>query len=282
MPWTKFLFSVNGRISRTSFWLKFTLPLIVISVVLVIIDIAIGTFDKEAGIGLLTALLVLIIFWPTLAVSVKRLHDGDKSGWLYPIAFIPIIGPIWYFIYVGILKGTTGTNRFGPDPLEHQPETSSTTKLAVIEICALLAALFAAILYFWFSKPSLEDYEKRVAVPERSDYATPELEGFDKGWATYMRGDYAKAHEELLAVAEQGDFGAQHAIGIMYYKGQGVPQDNVQAYMWLNLAAVKAEALVTGYDDARKARDLVAKEMTPADISTAQRLVREWLEEHGE
>ena len=138
------------------------------------------------------------------------------------------------------------------------------------------------ILYFWFSKPSLEDYEKRVAVPERSDYATSELERFDKGSAAYERGDYATAHAEFLSAAEQGDSGAQHIIGIMYYKGEGVPQDNVQAYMWLNLAAVKTEALMPGYDDARKERDLVAKEMTPADISTAQRLVREWLEEHGE
>lgn len=119
-------------------------------------------------------------------------------------------------------------------------------------------------------------------VPERSDYATSELERFDKGSAAYKGGDYATAHAEFLSAAEQGDSSAQHIIGIMYYKGEGVPQDNVQAYMWLNLAAVKTEALMPGYDDALKERDLVAKEMTPADISTAQRLVREWLEEHGE
>ncbi len=46
--------------------------------------------------------------------------------------------------------------------------------------------------------------------------------------------------------------------------------------MWFNLAAAK------GDEDARDNRDMMAKQMTPADISEAQRLAREWLEAHGE
>ena len=59
-------------------------------------------------------------------------------------------------------------------------------------------------------------------------------------------------------------------------KGEGVPQDYVQAHMWFNLAA--AQGNVVG----RKNRDIVAKKMTSADISKAQAMAREWLEKHQE
>jgi len=62
----------------------------------------------------------------------------------------------------------------------------------------------------------------------------------------------------------------------MYSNGWGVPQDYVQAHMWWNLAAAK------GNEIGRKNRDIVAKKMTPGQIAEAQRLAREWLEEHGE
>ncbi len=57
----------------------------------------------------------------------------------------------------------------------------------------------------------------------------------------------------------------------MYAKGEGVPQDYVQTHMWFNLAAAQ------GHEDARKNRDIAAESMTPADISEAQRLAREWV-----
>ena len=52
-------------------------------------------------------------------------------------------------------------------------------------------------------------------------------------------------------------------------RGQGVPQDDVQALMWFNLAASKHATAVQD-------RDLVASKMTPAQIDEAQRLAREW------
>ena len=55
----------------------------------------------------------------------------------------------------------------------------------------------------------------------------------------------------------------------MYDKGEGVIQDNVYALMWWNIAASQ------GNEDAIKYRDIVAKEMTPSQIETAQRLARE-------
>ena len=52
---------------------------------------------------------------PAISVSVRRLHDVDKSGWWYWVGLVPLIGLIILFFYVQ--KGTVGANRFGPDPL---------------------------------------------------------------------------------------------------------------------------------------------------------------------
>ncbi len=103
----------------------------------------------------------------------------------------------------------------------------------------------------------------------------PAWAGFDEGDAAYHRGDYATALREWRPLAEQGDASAQFNLGVMYENGQGVPQDYVQAHMWLNLAASRFPP-GEDRDQSVKNRDHVAKRMTPAQISEAQRLAREW------
>ena len=58
--------------------------------------------------------------------------------------------------------------------------------------------------------------------------------------------------------------------------GDGVPQDYVQAHMWVNLAASRFAVSQVGRERAIKSRDLVAAKMTPAQIAEAQKLAREW------
>ena len=70
-------------------------------------------------------------------------------------------------------------------------------------------------------------------------------------------------------------FGGKVIIALRYGKGEGTPQDYVRAYMWFTLAAV------TGDKDAIKARDITAKQMTPAQIAEAQKLAREWKPKTG-
>jgi len=94
---------------------------------------------------------------------------------------------------------------------------------------------------------------------------------FKAGVEAYDRGDYATALTEFRPVAQQGNADAQFILGVMYSKGQGVPQDDVQAHMWLSLAA--AQGKESYY---RKSRDKLAKLMTPVQIAEAQRLAREW------
>jgi len=64
-------------------------------------------------------------------------------------------------------------------------------------------------------------------------------------------------------------------LGLMYGKDEGVIQDNVQAHKWFNLAAAR-EKPGEVRDQRVKNRDLAAFKMTPADLSRAQRLAREW------
>jgi len=75
--------------------------------------------------------------------------------------------------------------------------------------------------------------------------------------------------------AEQGNADAQFFLGFMYDAGRGVPQDYAQAHMWYNLAASRFPP-GEGRDIAAKNRDIVAIWMTPAQISEAQKLAREW------
>ncbi len=88
--------------------------------------------------------------------------------------------------------------------------------------------------------------------------------------------DHAEALKWHRMAAEQGYVRAQLETGLMYRHGQGVPQDSIQAHMWFDLAAAQGNVL------GRKYRDKLAKDMTPADISKAQALAREWLEKHGQ
>ncbi len=62
---------------------------------------------------------------------------------------------------------------------------------------------------------------------------------------------------------------------IVLWVGEGVPQDYVQAHMWYNLATSRHPA-GNSRDQVVKNRDIIAKRMTPADVSKAQKLAREW------
>ena len=71
--------------------------------------------------GIVVFVLVALAFLlPSLSVLVRRLHDVDRSGWWYWIVLIPIVGAILILVWF-CTEGTQGDNRFGPDPLAHEP-----------------------------------------------------------------------------------------------------------------------------------------------------------------
>ena len=65
--------------------------------------------------GPISLLLILGLIVPNIAVSVRRLHDTDRSGWWMLIVLVPLIGGITLLVFF-VLEGTRGDNRFGSDP----------------------------------------------------------------------------------------------------------------------------------------------------------------------
>ena len=102
----------EGRARRAEFW-YYTLIYTLLSIACAVVD---GFIGARSGMGILQALLTLALFIPTLAVTVRRLHDTDRSGWWFLISFVPVIGFIVLLIFM-VLPGTSGANRFGPDPI---------------------------------------------------------------------------------------------------------------------------------------------------------------------
>ena len=96
----------------------------------------------------------------------------------------------------------------------------------------------------------------------------------------YARGEgvpqhYGQSVAWHRKAADQGHASAQASLGYAYSHGQGVPQDFVEAHKWRNLAASRASAGdQTPYAEAR---DAVAQLMTPAQLAEAQQRASAWL-----
>lgn len=120
----------QGRARRKEFWM-FALFNILFSIILGIIDVLIGTYNWQSDTGLLSSIYSLFVILPNLAVTTRRLHDINRSGWWQLLYLIPIIG--WLvLLYFFVSKGNIGANRFGEDPKQNDLNTpDQTTKLVV-------------------------------------------------------------------------------------------------------------------------------------------------------
>lgn len=128
------LFSFNGRINRGKYWLA--------AVVYLSVMIAIVALGFLLGFGMLffaiTGIFYVVMIISGIAVGIKRLHDRDKSGWwlllfyllpavlsgigtatgmetIFSLASLAV--SIWMIVELGFLRGTSGPNQYGPDPL---------------------------------------------------------------------------------------------------------------------------------------------------------------------
>lgn len=119
----------SGRSRRREYWMFALFYVLVI----LALNVVFGTNDVERGNGAFAYGSRLVgagrwiggLFWlvsivPGLAVSVRRLHDQDRTGWLLLIGLVPFFG--WFALFVLMcLDGTRGPNRFGPDPKNPSP-----------------------------------------------------------------------------------------------------------------------------------------------------------------
>ncbi|HHT9952118.1 TPA: tetratricopeptide repeat protein [Legionella pneumophila] len=86
--------------------------------------------------------------------------------------------------------------------------------------------------------------------------------------------NYSSELQEIQTLAEKGNPGAQFNLGVMYRKGQSVPQNYILSYMWYFIAGTN------GDKDAMKDRNKIAKNMTKSQIEKAQLMAQEWLKKH--
>lgn len=126
-----FLFGLHGRIDRRQWWLGHLLN-VVLLMAFTFAFAALGNsglqtlVSSKGGLGLAPVVgASLTCFWISLASTVKRYHDRNKSGWWAAITLVPGIGLIWSFIECGLMPGTPGTNTYGPPPRDGKWEPLS-------------------------------------------------------------------------------------------------------------------------------------------------------------
>jgi uncharacterized membrane protein YhaH (DUF805 family) len=106
----------SGRARRKEYWM-FVLFNMIFIIVAMILDNVLGLTVGELPYGAFYLLYALAVLIPGLAVSVRRLHDVGKSGWMILIALIPIIGAIWLLVLT-VTDSNPGENQYGPNPKE--------------------------------------------------------------------------------------------------------------------------------------------------------------------
>jgi len=112
-PLWQLMLDPRGRIGRaTWWWCGVAVPLGLGVLLVALADVA--QFDPRQSRHVVN----LLLLWPALAVSIKRWHDRDQSGWWVLVVLLPLIGWLWALVANGLLRGTPGVNRHGPEPEE--------------------------------------------------------------------------------------------------------------------------------------------------------------------
>ena len=150
-----FYFNPNGRITRKDFWLKFVLVLIGISLVANFVDGLVFPYSGIGTSGPIEAIATFATLWPQIAITAKRFHDRNMSGWWQILFNIAIFGGTMTLgvanssgafaagadldseqltmllgglalilvsagielVILGFMPGTKGPNKYGDDPL---------------------------------------------------------------------------------------------------------------------------------------------------------------------
>lgn len=104
----------EGRATRKEYWCFYLINML-IYIILNLLDIMLGVYSFEAGVGILSLIFIIVVLIPGLAVTFRRLHDIGRSGWWFLVNLIPLIGPIIFLIFM-LLDSQEGENRYGLSP----------------------------------------------------------------------------------------------------------------------------------------------------------------------
>jgi uncharacterized membrane protein YhaH (DUF805 family) len=113
VPWKKYA-EFSGRAGRAEYWTFSLINIVILLVLLVIAAVSASTSHDPFGPAMVVyAAFALAELIPALAVSVRRLHDTNKSGWWILIGLVPFVGGIVLLVFF-LMEGTPGPNQFGP------------------------------------------------------------------------------------------------------------------------------------------------------------------------
>jgi uncharacterized membrane protein YhaH (DUF805 family) len=102
----------DGRATRPEYW-WFTLISVIIAIVIELVVLAGGGSGGSAQAA--ADIYELAVLLPSLAVSIRRLHDTNRSGWWVLVGLIPLAGWVWIIVLLA-MPGDPGPNRYGQDP----------------------------------------------------------------------------------------------------------------------------------------------------------------------
>ena len=153
-------FNFSGRACRSEYWF-WVLFLMIADIAVDIADSLIFGDATYAPINLIFNLGVAI---PGTAVSVRRLHDIDKTGW-WSLLLLTVVG-LFVLIYWALKPGDEGENRFGNNPLKHDGSETDTKRHAVgvkevIIICLVFAGIVVAVIFAVIALTAYEEYSLR-------------------------------------------------------------------------------------------------------------------------
>src|SRR6267154_2442006 len=144
VSWPNFLFSFRGRISRRTYvtrgLLAFSCAMLLFYGSFDLIFAASAADRPEVFAAIFCfAGSVVIVLWMNAALTVKRLHDRDRSGWLVFVLLVPVVG-LWITLETFFLRGTQAANSYGTPDIR---KPNSRPVAIIIGVAALIALWFA-------------------------------------------------------------------------------------------------------------------------------------------
>lgn len=123
----------RGRARRREYWMFYLINMLVSLALYLPFAVQAASAPDPAtvtpsGLALLSLVVAglysLFVLIPSLAVSVRRLHDTGRSGWWYLINFVPFVGGLVFLIFM-VLDSQPGANRWGPNPKGQQANAAA-------------------------------------------------------------------------------------------------------------------------------------------------------------
>ncbi|MEN8281631.1 DUF805 domain-containing protein [Acinetobacter gerneri] len=183
--------SPKGRFSRLSYlaWMFITgmIYSFALSIVIGIAAVALLTsasFDistlATTGLGIfaiaLFVLVVVIFMIFSICISIRRIHDLNKSGWLWLLFLVPVVNVI-FSIYLFVAKGTEGANNYGP--LRPTEQTEKILGILYAVMLAIFIVAYGALLAWAISMQNQLPNLQQIGQSSNSTVINSQLENDD-------------------------------------------------------------------------------------------------------